>query len=94
MRVIFFLSFLLSGLGMAWAQSPSTPERSPTPALTGAGAVEKRTEFIQIEDASARIAEVRVGGETKSISVQPKGGMPGYDVQPTSGARSWKILDF
>jgi hypothetical protein len=56
--------------------------------------VEQRIERIQIEDGGARIDELRVGGETKSITVQPKGGMPGYEVQPLTGARSWKILGF
>ena len=56
--------------------------------------IEKRTERIQIEDAGARIDELRVGGETKTITVQPKGRLPAYQVEPTSGERSWKILGF
>ena len=36
----------------------------------------------------------RVGGETRSITVQPKGDMPSYQVQPGSGQRSWKIAVF
>ncbi len=56
--------------------------------------IEKRTERIQLEDRGARIDELRIGGETKSITVRPKGGMPAYDVQPASGERSWKILGF
>ena len=40
------------------------------------------------------IDELRIGGETKSINVQPKGGMPAYQVGPVSGERSWKVLGF
>jgi hypothetical protein len=42
----------------------------------------------------ARIDELRIGGETKTITVQPKGRLPAYQVEPTSGERSWKILGF
>ena len=63
---------------------------------------EPLSERIIIEDSGARISELRFGGETRSITVQPKGGMPAYDVRPisgadiqnTSGARTWKILGF
>lgn len=51
-------------------------------------------ERIQVEGASTRIDEVRVGGETRSITVQPKGGLPAYDVQPATGARAWKVFGF
>ncbi len=41
---------------------------------------------IRIEDASTRIDEVRVGGETRSITVQPKTGnnLPPYEVKPSN----------
>ena len=67
--------------------------------------VEKRTEHIVVEDKGSRIEELRVGGETKTITVQPKGGMPAYEVLPengtsgnanggTTGSRVWKVLGF
>ena len=56
--------------------------------------VDTRTENIHVEDAAARIDELRVGGETKRISVQPKGGMPAYQVAPKTGERTWKVLGF
>jgi hypothetical protein len=56
--------------------------------------IEKSTERLHVEDTGARIDELRIGGETKTIDVQPKGGMPAYQVQPKSGERSWKILGF
>lgn len=84
------------GLSQVQAQTASGPA-SPTAArdgsLPGAG-IEKRTERIQVEDAGSRIDELRVGGETRSITVQPKGGAPKYQIQPGSGERSWNILAF
>ena len=92
------LSLFLSCAGICQAQSatpaPAVAEQNRPPVSSASGAVEKRTERIHIEDAGARIDEVRVGGETKTIEVQPKGGMPAYQVEPTKGERSWKILGF
>jgi len=51
-------------------------------------------QHIVVEDASTRIDEVRIGSETKSIDVHPKNGMPAYQVAPTSGERTWKVLGF
>lgn len=98
MRSALFLTLSLSCVSICWAQSPAPAQAASsqpkTSATTAPGAVEKRTERIHLEDAGSRIDELRVGGETKTIDVQPKGGMPAYQVQPTSGERSWKILGF
>ena len=51
-------------------------------------------ERIHVEGGATQIEELRVGGETRSITVQPKGGLPAYDVQPTTGTRAWKVLGF
>jgi hypothetical protein len=51
-------------------------------------------EHIHVEDASAHIDELRVGGETQSITVQPKDDMPAYEVAPKTGERTWKVLGF
>ena len=91
-----------------FAQTPSSPTASKPklvePARTAGR--EQSTERIVIDDGGARINELRFGGETRSITVQPKGGMPAYDVRPISGAdtqntsgttsvaRTWKILGF
>ena len=48
----------------------------------------QKIERIQIEDAGNRIEEVRVGGQTQSVTVQPKGNVPAYELQPTDMARS------
>ena len=44
---------------------------------------------IRTEDAGTRIDEVRVGGETQSITVQPKTGnnTPAYEVRSSDSAR-------
>ncbi len=98
MRSALLLTLSLLGSSLCSAQAPA-PVPSPsnltqTSAPATEGAIEKRTERILIEDAGSRIDELRIGGETKSITVQPKGTMPAYDVQPVSGERSWKILGF
>ena len=51
-------------------------------------------ERIRTEDGGSRIDELRVGGETQSITVQPKVGMPAYQVAPKTGERTWKVLGF
>jgi len=65
------------------------PPSGNTAASAGAaaqpdGRVQKKTERIRVEDAGSLIEEVRVGGETQSITVSPKGNMPSYDVLPPS----------
>ena len=42
----------------------------------------QRTERIQLEDAGSRVDELRVGGQTQSITVQPNAPVPSYEVQP------------
>ncbi len=81
---------LLGGTALAQTATPlqrpaSAPERTST---------EQRVETIHIEDTATRIDELRIGGETRSITVQPKDGMPGYQVTPATGERRWKVLGF
>ncbi|HNZ90569.1 MAG TPA: hypothetical protein PKM82_05090 [Acidovorax sp.] len=53
------------------------------------GPKNQRTERIRVEDEGSRVNELRVGGQTQSITVQPKtGDMPEYEVQSPDGARS------
>jgi hypothetical protein len=98
MRHTLLVTLLVGSLGLCQAQAQTmTSAVSPAPVgesrLPGAG-IEKRTERILIEDAGSRIDELRVGGETRSITVQPKGGAPRYQIQPSSGERSWNVLVF
>jgi hypothetical protein len=48
----------------------------------------QKIERIHVEDAGNRIDEVRVGGQTQSIVVQPKAAVPAYEIQPSDLARS------
>jgi hypothetical protein len=48
----------------------------------------QRIERIRLEDAGSVIEEVRYGGQTQSITVQPKANVPEYEIQPTDLARS------
>lgn len=48
----------------------------------------QKVERIHLEDAGSTIDEVRYGGQTQSITVQPKANVPEYEIQPTDLARS------
>jgi hypothetical protein len=49
----------------------------------------QKIERIRMEDAGNRIDELRVGGQTQSVTVQPKtGAMPAYELPPNDMARS------
>ena len=94
MRATLVFTLCLAAAGATWAQ-PAAPLPAANPAgKQPATQLEQRAERIHVEDAGSRIDELRVGGETKSIVVQPKGGMPAYQIQPVSGERSWKIANF
>jgi hypothetical protein len=98
---------LVAGLAFAsTAQGQTAPlEQPPQPVSP-----RDRIERITNEDALTRIDEVRVGGETKSIDVQPKNGAPAYQINPDSsgsptgevggkrtgnaGRSSWRVLNF
>ena len=74
---------------LAWSVAclaQTAPADGAAPA--SAGRPDQRIERIQIEDAGSRIDELRVGGETQSIVVSPKGGMPAYDVLPGNSNRN------
>jgi hypothetical protein len=98
MRHALLLTLLASGLGLCQTQAQTLVNSSnagPAREVSLPNAdIEKRTERILVEDAGSRIDELRVGGETRSITVQPKGGAPAYQIQPVSGARSWNVLAF
>ena len=83
------------GTALAQDSSQNAPQGTPNErnALQNteqtSGRANQRTERIQVEDAGSRVDELRVGGQTQTISVQPKtGNMPGYEVQSPDGARS------
>jgi hypothetical protein len=81
-------------------------QTGPAPAEAAASSVPPgpRVQRITHEDALTRIDELRVGGQTRSIDVQPKNGAPAYQVAPPQtgqstepgrgGQSSWRILRF
>jgi hypothetical protein len=71
--------------GVALAQ---TPAAQPAPATGPKLAPEQRIERIHHEDAGSSIDELRYGGETQSITVQPKANVPSYEIEPTDGTHS------
>lgn len=74
-----WLPGLVCGIALAQALPPD-PQQPPDHR-------QQRSERIRIEDAGSRIDELRVGGQTRIISVQSKtGDMPGYEVQSPDGA--------
>jgi hypothetical protein len=48
----------------------------------------QKIERLVHEDAGSRIEEVRYGGQTESITVQPKAPVPEYQVEPPSLSRT------
>jgi hypothetical protein len=74
-----------------------------------AGRPDQTIQRIHNQDAGSRIDELRVGGETQSITVQPAANVPAYEIKPidasrssssgagetgTAGSRFWNILKF
>lgn len=100
MRISHFIPPLLLACSPAWSQTPgATAPEAPASAIVqpdAAKPIEARVEHIQVEGGKVRIDEVRIGGQTKSITVQPTGeaGLPPYQVEPKTGESSWKVLDF
>ncbi len=83
----------------SWSAWPPVWHRlktaAPAPAEPAdkAGRPEPRVETIRHEDTGSRIDELRVGGETKSITVKPKGDAPAYEVGPESNNRNPAAAD-
>jgi len=68
---------------------------------------DRQIERIRTQDAGSRIDELRIGGETQNITVQPAANVPAYEVKPTdssragsaadtgsTGSRFWNVLKF
>ena len=92
LRLLFVAALAALPLAAAMAQAQaSAPNASPSAAPAAKSAAPARSdqkiERIRTEDAGARIDELRVGGETQQITVQPKTGGAAYEVMPAEGAR-------
>ena len=76
---------------VAIAQTTAAPAQALTAetAPNKSARPDKAIQRIRTEDAGTRIDEVRVGGETQSITVQPKTGTntPAYEIKPPDSAK-------
>ena len=77
------LAPLLACTALAAQTVPPAAGQAPT-----VGRNDQRIERIRVEDSGVVIDEVRYGGQTQSITVQPKANVPEYEIQPTDLARS------
>ena len=116
MRITVQIRAALATLALAAAAGVSAQAPAPAAPAARDGAMvtredvqldrrTQRVEHIRTEDAGSRVDEVRTGGETKSITVQPKANVPAYSVQPANptnmgqgeagpgapGRRVWKV---
>ena len=96
-RHLFALSLVAAAgpaLAQTSAQNPVQPNEQEREQLLNKeqkaeGRRNQRTERIRIEDEGSRVDELRIGGQTQSITVQPKvGNLPEYEVQPSDGVRN------
>jgi hypothetical protein len=76
----------VAAIAAVQAQTPP-PAQQPAPAgKTEAdkenGRQNQKIEHIHTEDSGATVDEVRVGGQTTSITVKPKNNAPAYNVMP------------
>jgi hypothetical protein len=81
MRTLLALAALLPAAALA--QAPAVAESQPLNPRTN-----QKIERIVVEDGGNRVEELRVGGQTQQIVVQPKAGVPAYEIQPTDLSRS------
>jgi hypothetical protein len=85
------LRYLLAAPLLAWtllaaAQAPTA--RLVEEAKPPEGRDNQKVERIHHEDNGAIIDEVRYGGQTQSITVQPKADVPEYEIQSTDMGRT------
>jgi hypothetical protein len=85
MRSRLVLLVLLGAALPAFAQAPAEREKLDP-------RKNQKIEHLTVEDKSNRIDEVRVGGQSQSVKVQPKGA-PAYEMQPTDLARGTSPAD-
>lgn len=90
-RALLLLAALLLHIlfaAQAAAQADAQPAQAAFAAAAPAGRANQSIQRIRVEDAFLRIDEVRVGGQTQSITVQPKTGtnLPAYEVKPADAA--------
>jgi hypothetical protein len=85
-RFILYLPLLACTALAAQTLPAPLPPVQESPALQGRK--NQKIEHIHVEDSGASIDELRVGGQTQSITVQPKADVPAYEITPTDMART------
>ena len=71
------------------AAGQAAPAEADAPTAEPNDKRNQKAEHLHVEDAGSRVDEVRIGGQTQSITVQPKAGnMPAYEVTPSDGVRN------
>ena len=80
------LAPLLACAALAAQTVPAPPLVQESQPLEGRK--NQRVERIRVEDDAVKIEELRYGGQTQSITVQPKAPVPEYEIQPTDLGRS------
>jgi len=104
------LAALACAAPLAAVHAQSAPPPGAAQAAPESPRSNQKIEHIRVEDAGARVDEVRYGGQTQSITVQPKANVPSYEVLPNNsgrdrqsqtetggngnGARVWNVLKF
>lgn len=93
----------LAVIALALTSGISAAQGAPQTS-TARAAVEPKVERFVHQDGYSRIEELRVGGLTRSIGVQTRSAVPGYEVRPIdpgvadersgAGKRRWRVLDF
>ncbi len=102
-RSCLLAALFMLGAVNAIAQAPA-PQSNTASTPAASSRPERAVERLRTQDAGSRIDELRVGGETQSITVQPAGNAPAYEVRPAdasrstgqdgAGARFWNVLKF
>jgi hypothetical protein len=98
---------MAQGRGNAPAAEPPAATASDAEGQNLLDRKTQKVEHLHFEDAGNRVDEVRSGGQTQRITVQPKNGAPAYQVLPASpntaspdggigqtGPRVWNIHQF
>ncbi len=83
MLALSLLALAPTSLALA-QQAPASPADAANAEAPAANARD-RIERITHEDGLTRIDELRVGGQTQSIEVQPKNGAPAYQITTEQG---------
>ena len=82
-RILIALAGLAASAAFAQAAPPLVQESQPVDPRQN-----QKVERLRVEDEAVKIDEVRYGGQTQSITVQPKNGLPAYEVLPQTPSRA------